>query len=200
MRSLLVGEEGLVRLRKLEGLKFNGLTVIRRAGANRQGSVTWECLCDCGNITVLSSDHLTRTKSPVKSCGCKNYRSGKDHHQWGGVGDISGNWWYNHVLRERKQNERTRVPVTITKEYAWNLLIEQNHKCNLSGIEIQVSNTPIYNTASIDRIDSSKGYEEGNIQWVHKNINFMKRTYSQDYFIDMCKKVADNNNRSCEII
>jgi hypothetical protein len=56
-----------------------------------------------------------------------------------------------------------------------------------------ISNSGSTGTASLDRIDSSKGYEEGNIQWVHKHINFMKRTYSQEYFIDMCKKVADNN-------
>jgi hypothetical protein len=53
-----------------------------------------------------------------------------------------------------------------------------------------------YSTASIDRIDSSKGYEEGNIQWVHKHVNFMKRTYSQDYFIDMCKKIAEHNKET----
>lgn len=48
-----------------------------------------------------------------------------------------------------------------------------------------------YNTASLDRIDSSKPYIIDNIQWVHKDINFMKRTYSHDYFIKLCKLVAN---------
>ena len=48
-------------------------------------------------------------------------------------------------------------------------------------------------TASLDRIDSSKGYTTDNIQWVHKDINIMKNDYGNDYFIEICKKVAKNN-------
>jgi hypothetical protein len=44
-----------------------------------------------------------------------------------------------------------------------------------------------------DRIDSSKGYVVGNIQWVHKHINKMKNKYPQDHFIEMCRLVAENN-------
>ena len=178
--------------KELKGKKFHHLLVLERASSNRQGSRTWLCQCDCGKQKVFSTDHLTRKKSPVKSCGCKATKIGKDHHQWKGCGDISGNWWYNHVTRERKQETRTKVPVTVTIEEAWDLFLEQDRKCALSGIELTIGNNR-YNDASIDRIDSSKGYELDNIQWVHKHINFMKRTYSQDYFIEMCKKVADNN-------
>ena len=47
-------------------------------------------------------------------------------------------------------------------------------------------------TASLDRIDSTKGYSKDNIQWVHKDINCMKMDFSQQYFIDLCVKVAKN--------
>ena len=183
------------RLRDLTGQKFHYLTVKYRAGANRQGSSTWLCECECGTEKVYSSDHLTRKKSPVKSCGCKAIRSGKDHSQWGGCGEISASWFYR-VLRERKQGDRTRVPVEITVEDAWNLFLEQDRKCALSGEKLEISNTHKYNTASIDRIDSSKGYVLGNIQWVHKHINFMKYTHTQDYFIELCRKVADNQKNT----
>lgn len=169
------------------------LTVIERATSNRQGSSTWKCICDCKKEIVVSSDHLTRKKDPVKSCGCSRFKRGNGHKQWLGFEGISGDWWYNHVERERKQGDRTRVPVNITKEYAWELYLNQNKKCALSGVDILIAGNHQYNTASIDRIDSSKGYEEGNIQWVHKHINFMKCTYSQEYFIEMCKKVAEHN-------
>jgi len=46
-------------------------------------------------------------------------------------------------------------------------------------------------TASIDRINNSRGYLKGNIQLVHKDINFMKGKMSQDDFIKMCKLVAN---------
>lgn len=184
-----------MKLNDLTGLKFNSLTVLYRAGSNRSGGSTWLCECDCGNTKVISSDHLTRKKSPVKSCGClKKSLKGPNHPQWNGYKEISGNWWYNHILRERKQSARTKVSVTITIEDAWNLFIKQNRKCALSGIDLIIDTTAKYNTASIDRIDSSKGYELDNIQWVHKDINFMKRTYSQKYFLEMCKKVAENDS------
>jgi len=47
------------------------------------------------------------------------------------------------------------------------------------------------NTASLDRIDSSKGYIEGNVQWVHKMVNMSKQQYTQEEFINMCIAVAN---------
>jgi len=182
-----------MKLKDLTGQKFNSLTVIKRADSSRQGSSTWVCQCVCGKEIVASSDHLTRKSQPIKSCGCQRFKRGNQHKQWNGFEGISGGWWANHILRERSQVARPKVPVIITKEYAWELFLKQDKKCALSGIEITIAGDHKINTASIDRIDSSKGYEEGNIQWVHKHINFMKRTYSQEYFIEMCKKVAENN-------
>jgi len=182
----------------LIGKTFFNLKVIEKASANRQGNITWLCECICGNQKIVSGDHLTRKKSPVKSCGCLMVKQGSRHHQWKGCGDISGGWWSSHVMRERKQNVRTKVPVNITIEYAWNLFLKQNKRCALSG-QILTIGTNRYNTASIDRIDSSKGYVEENIQWVHKDINFMKRTYSQEYFIKMCNLVSTNAGGACEV-
>lgn len=48
-------------------------------------------------------------------------------------------------------------------------------------------------TASLDRIDSSRGYEIDNIQWVHKDVNKMKMGLSQNEFIDICKIISKNN-------
>jgi hypothetical protein len=178
----------------LTGERFHYLTVLGRASSNRQGSITWNCLCDCGGEKVISSDHLTRKVAPVKSCGCQAVKRGQRHSQWTGYEEISGNWFYNHILRERKQKDRTRVPVDLTPKDIWELFIKQDRKCALSGLPLKISNSHHYNDASVDRIDSSKGYTIDNVQWVHKHINFMKRTYSQEYFIEMCKKVAKNND------
>jgi hypothetical protein len=49
-------------------------------------------------------------------------------------------------------------------------------------------------TASLDRIDSDKGYAEDNVQWVHKKINSMKQTMRDELFIEMCKRVAAHNS------
>jgi hypothetical protein len=65
----------------------------------------------------------------------------------------------------------------------------QNHKCALTKIPIDC----ISGSASLDRIDSSKGYIIGNIQWLHKVINEMKWDYLQSDFIHWCRLVAQNN-------
>ena len=49
--------------------------------------------------------------------------------------------------------------------------------------------------ASIDRVDSMKSYEEGNLQFVHKDVNIMKNKYDQDYFIEVCKLIANNHEK-----
>ena len=48
-------------------------------------------------------------------------------------------------------------------------------------------------TASLDRIDNSKGYLKGNVQWVHKDVNMAKGTMKNDSFIAMCKTIANFN-------
>jgi len=51
-------------------------------------------------------------------------------------------------------------------------------------------------TASLDRIDSSKGYVRGNIQWVHIAINFMKHSLPEEEFIRWCCLVAQYRGKS----
>jgi hypothetical protein len=48
------------------------------------------------------------------------------------------------------------------------------------------------NLASLDRIDSKKGYVEGNVHWVHKDVNMMKRNFTEEYFINLCETVYKN--------
>lgn len=50
------------------GKKYGKLTVIRRV-ENAPGGVTrWECLCECGNLTIVRANNLN--SGAVKSCGC----------------------------------------------------------------------------------------------------------------------------------
>lgn len=67
--------------------------------------------------------------------------------------------------------------------------------CAISGLPIRYKNYIRDNTAtaSLDRIDSNKGYIKGNVQWVHKKINQMKWLFSKNEFIELCVAVAKNN-------
>lgn len=55
-----------MRRKDLSGRKFGQLTVIRFADRR---PVRWECLCDCGEITVKRSAYLL--SGETKSCGCR---------------------------------------------------------------------------------------------------------------------------------
>lgn len=181
---------------------FFNLTVQHRINETRNDRVLWQCICVCGTVTRYSTNHLTRKINPVKSCGCLKKRNGVQHKQWTGAGEISGNFWYNHVVRSANGAKgRNKLKLDVTKEYVWDLFLKQGRKCALSGIELILPKKWDDNsyTASLDRIDSSEGYTKENVQWVHKDINMMKRTYSQQHFVSMCKKVAENFSHPIDV-
>ena len=57
-------------LKDLTGQKFGHLTVIKRA-PNKVKKVAWECFCDCGNTTIVTSASLTRKEYRTTTCGCR---------------------------------------------------------------------------------------------------------------------------------
>lgn len=76
----------------------------------------------------------------------------------------------------------------------WDLTEEAMYKeytgfCAMTGWEISLSYAN--QSASLDRIDSTKGYVIGNIQWVHKMVNMTKNKYSKEDFVKMCRAVAN---------
>jgi hypothetical protein len=179
------------------GVRFGMLLVIEEVKIDKSSRKRYICLCECGNTHEALSSHLRAGR--ITHCGCEKYK-GEKHTQWGGVGEISGNFWYNHIIRSANgskngNRERKSKELTIDIEYAWNLFLKQNRKCALSGIELnfpKVHKDKNYN-ASLDRINSNIGYVEGNVQWVHKDVNMMKNKYDQNYFIEICKLITKHN-------
>ena len=94
--------------------------------------------------------------------------------------------WFNGKVRRAKQRD---YEFTITIEQIWDIYIAQDKVCALTGVPIDFKGT-----ASLDRIDNAVGYVRENIQVVHKDVNYMKYIYSQDYFIKMCNLVASKHN------
>ncbi len=171
----------------LIGQKFGKLTVltsVKKFGHTRQ--IGWECICDCGNKTTLVGYSLRSGKT--KSCGCLKRRYKKENPCFNGYNDISG-LFFAHIKHGAKLR---KLKFCITLQEIWDLFIQQNKSCALTGLPLrfQSSGLKTDGTASLDRIDSSKGYELGNIQWVHKDINKMKQDFPQDKFVEYCKLVA----------
>jgi hypothetical protein len=181
------------------GIKINRWTIIEYL-ENEKLSGTLRCRCECGTEQkVRYYDIISEQTKGCNSCSgieksknCGKYKRkiGKNNWKFSGYKEISGHYWANLKHRARK----TGKELSITIEYAYELLEKQNFKCKISGLEIELPSCMNKRwTASLDRIDSTKGYIEGNVQWLHKDINTMKWNFNQDQFIKYCKIITENN-------
>lgn len=174
------------------GKSWDYLTVISQSKNDKHQKRCWICKCKCGKEVLLSSTSVK--KQHTKSCGCWNYIHRKQRKNWTGYKEIHGKLWGQIKRNAKKRN----LEFNISLKYIWNLYLKQQKKCSLSGQKIIFSDTIKnfslgLNTASLDRIDNTKGYIKGNVQWIHKDVNWMKQDFEQKYFIEICKKIAIKN-------
>ena len=184
------------------GNRYGRLEVIKYLHNDNFQKAMWECWCDCGGKAIARTSDLTSGK--IKSCGCYHSETSRENvkkshlkyprsYRFSGVGDISG--WYLSSIKNRAFSKG--LECSVSKEYLWNLYLKQNKKCNLTGLDIVFRKKKGPQTASLDRIDSLKGYTEDNVQWVHKDINNIKQDYSLIEFVNYCKLVIDYENKKC---
>ena len=160
------------------GEVFDKLTVIGYT-QSKDGRSLVQCQCQCGTKVNIRVGVLLQNQT--NNCGCA--RRGR----WFGVEDLSATFFY----RIKRGAKIRNLDFEVTMEYLWDIYIKQGRECALTGVPISFNvKTTGKNTASLDRIDSSKGYLIGNVQWVHKNINIMKREIPQLEFIQLCQMVA----------
>ena len=168
----------------ISGKRF-GKLVVTEAKEHRNKQIAWLCKCDCGNEVVVRGSQLRRGRT--KSCGCLR----KERNNWTGHGEISGSYWFS-IKTHAKQRDRE---LGVTLRHVWDLFLKQNRCCALSGLDLVFVSDYRKNkrqqTASLDRIDSSKGYVRGNIQWVHKDVNKLKQSFSEQRLTELCKLIVE---------
>jgi hypothetical protein len=95
-------------------------------------------------------------------------------------------------FRSKKNNHEFSISLQDIKD----LWIKQCGTCAYTGEALKFGQSRKdkhckgNTTASLDRIDSTKGYVNGNIQIVHVVVNFMKHVLSDEEFVSWCQKVA----------
>jgi hypothetical protein len=174
---------GANKIDDLTGKEFDYLKVI--SYVPNSSPPKWICKCKCTRIIKVSSKRLREHQRT--SCGCK---------RWEGYEGISLSYWSKIKAGAKKRN----IEFSINIQDIWDLYIRQDRRCALSGdiliLEKRYYSPYIKNqTASLDRIDSSKGYTIDNVQWLHKDINIMKSNWSDEEFIQKCIKVVNHANR-----
>ena len=176
-----------------EGDIINNWVIISNDIIRKYGRSYILVKCTCGS-NIIKEIPIKHTESKAhKGCEkCSRFHTSK------GFGLLSGEYWALFINGAKSRNYEFNISI----EYAWNLYLLQNKKCALSGIDLVFEPNCVHNknvdfrkmrTASLDRIDSKLGYIEGNIQWVHKDINIMKNYFNQDYFIKICKLICKKN-------
>lgn len=188
-------------MKDLLNKRFGKLIVIEYShpAKNSRGKHYWKCKCDCGNLTTTRDSHLIYKR--IRSCGCLHKRQGKESPFFKGYGELPLTY-ISSIKRACKGGgilNRKSKEFDVSLKYLWNLYLKQNRKCAISGLDICFKGTNMENkckdtskfTASLDRIDSSKGYIKGNVHWVHKDVNIMKNAYHIDYFVSLCKKITE---------
>ena len=97
-----------------------------------------------------------------------------------------------HVFRNSRQRSKNcNDEFNITVDYVRELYTKQQGICALSGEQMQITGDRyLSNMMSLDRIDSSKGYIIGNVQWVGIRYNLMKSKQTQQDFLTMCTNVV----------
>lgn len=101
---------------------------------------------------------------------------------------------FKYMLTKARKNAKQceRKVLDLTLENLKEVWDKQNHICVYSGVDLvlpiqykSVWNNPTF-TASLDRIDSSKGYVVGNIQFVSIVINRAKGNFTHEQMIEFC--------------
>lgn len=171
-------------LDNLIGQKFGNWTVIKITNEKNKKNhsvIKVVCECPCKNQQSYLASRFKRNRyGRCLKCNVSEKRKGYK----------TSYWW-----RIKRNAYSRKIELEIEFDEVMNLLDKQEWKCAISGLPIKfpINASNKYRkegTASLDRIDSSKGYTIDNVQWLHKDINMLKTKFPQSQFIEYCHAVS----------
>jgi hypothetical protein len=83
----------------------------------------------------------------------------------------------------------------LTIDHLMDLWQKQDGKCALTGKKMEHKFNSLF-TVSVDRIDSSRGYLQGNVQLLCQAINYAKNCFTNEQFLHFWK--SNKEQQSCE--
>ena len=99
-----------------------------------------------------------------------------------------------YLNKGRASNKRHQM--SLSAEYLKSLWEKQNGICPYTNLKMVLPKNTLDNTkikslkkASLDRIDSSKGYIEGNVEFICQGINLAKKDYTKEETVSFIKEI-----------
>lgn len=134
----------------VQGKKFNRLRPIepvRKKGSER---ISWRCICDCGNETVVDTNNMV--SGSTKSCGCLNreLNTGSRSH------------FYNPNLTAEERLENNRYVSSKKNMDVWRKQVYEKddytcQKCNTRGGDLNAHHMDGWHWCKDRRFDISNG-------------------------------------------
>ena len=153
------------------------LTEFYSNGCFADGVKKYRTRCKVCVLAKMQAENkqIYKTKSERRSSSPKNFISGI----------------LNHAAK-RKQH----LGFDIDMGYLLSLYGQQRGLCAISGMDMTylAGHGKVHTNISLDRIDSSKGYVRGNVQFVCDYVNRMKSDLSQLDFVSWCRKIVEYND------
>jgi len=150
-------------------------------------------------IAIELNSYPKKIQKILKSNGVKFrkkkcYLSGEENPRYTGYEEMQGAFLSSIKAGARKR----KIEYNVSNQYIWELFLSQGRKCKYTGIPLFFSRNNLehrmgQSNASLDRIDPSLPYEEGNVQWVHKRVNVMKGNMSEVEFLHFCEAIVKKN-------
>jgi hypothetical protein len=121
------------------------------------------------------------------------------------VKDKNGKYSFCKTCHNKKRKGRNQLSTLPRRFQRWEFLArkkkmafsigfkdveEMPFVCYYTGIPL-TTDANQYNTVSLDRMDSTKGYVKGNVALCCEIVNRMKQELSCDDFVSYCKRVVD---------
>lgn len=152
----------------------------------REGKYTqWLCQCDCGKTCKVTPGNMNGGQ---RSCGCTSGRNRERLKERG----VMPRWV---VLRRSHCKARARkkgLGFDLTVDDVWGLM-ESTPTCPLLGITLDYygSDSGAGDLASLDRIDSNKGYTKDNVWIISRKANSAKNNLTLEELEMLVKNLSE---------
>ena len=125
----------------------------------------------------------------------KEYRSTSEYKKYKKEYDKEYNSSFvGHLSRARARSKIKNIEFNLTIEYLKSIY-PKNNMCPLLNIPLDWQSSHNHpSTPSLDRVDSSKGYIKGNVQWVSWRANLLKNDATPEELLMIAqnyKKIYD---------